>query len=163
MSLSVTSSTEDEGAYVGASVEFEVACFGASRSRTALDRWATTRPWRFGPVEQEDHGGPRRFDRCERGDRLRRRRRRRRSHVIAVDCHRPRPRHRCRSPAEATVSAPAAATAAAAVAFDALVVVLVPPPLPSRLIGDRAVHFNGSARSRSIKTPQSNSFRLGWG
>jgi hypothetical protein len=30
-------------------------------------------------------------------------------------------------------------------------------------IGDRAVHSNGSARSHSIKTPQSTSFRLGWG
>ena len=29
-------------------------------------------------------------------------------------------------------------------------------------IGDRAVHFNGSARSHSIKTPQSTSVRLGW-
>jgi hypothetical protein len=63
------SSTEDEGAYVGPLVEFEVACFGAWRSRTALDRWATTRPQLFGPVGQEDHGSPRRFDRRERGDR----------------------------------------------------------------------------------------------
>jgi hypothetical protein len=30
-------------------------------------------------------------------------------------------------------------------------------------IGDRAVHFNGSARSHSMKTPQSTSVRLGWG
>jgi hypothetical protein len=30
-------------------------------------------------------------------------------------------------------------------------------------IGDRAVHFNGSARSYSIKTPQSNLAQLGWG
>ncbi len=30
-------------------------------------------------------------------------------------------------------------------------------------IGDRAVHFNGSARSHSIKTPQSTSVRLGGG
>ena len=52
------SSTEDEGAYVGASVEFGVACFGALHLRTALDRWVTTRPQRFGPVGQEDHGGP---------------------------------------------------------------------------------------------------------
>jgi len=59
MSLSVvTSSTEDEGAYIGTSVEFKVACFGALRSRTALDHWATTRPPWFGPVEQEDHCGP---------------------------------------------------------------------------------------------------------
>jgi hypothetical protein len=59
MSLSVTSSTEDEGAYAGASVEFEVACFGASCSRTVLDRWVMTRPLWLGPVGQEDHGGPR--------------------------------------------------------------------------------------------------------
>ena len=30
-------------------------------------------------------------------------------------------------------------------------------------IGDRAVHFNGSARSHFIKTLQSTSVRLGWG
>ena len=30
-------------------------------------------------------------------------------------------------------------------------------------IGNRAVHFNGSARSHSIITPQSTSVRLGWG
>ena len=30
-------------------------------------------------------------------------------------------------------------------------------------IGDRAVHFNGSARSHSKNTPQSTSVRLGWG
>ena len=33
----------------------------------------------------------------------------------------------------------------------------------NRPIGDRAVHFNGSARYHSIKTPQSNSVRHGWG
>jgi hypothetical protein len=60
MSLSVvTSSTEDEGTYISASVEFKVTCIGASRPQTALDHWATTRPRWFGPVEQEDHGGPR--------------------------------------------------------------------------------------------------------
>jgi len=39
-------------------------------SWTALDRWATIRLRRFGPVGQEDHGhgGPRRFDLCERSD-----------------------------------------------------------------------------------------------
>ena len=30
-------------------------------------------------------------------------------------------------------------------------------------IGDQTVHSNGSARSHSIKTPQSISVRLGWG
>ena len=30
-------------------------------------------------------------------------------------------------------------------------------------ISDRAVHFYGSARPHSIKTPQSTSVRLGWG
>ena len=60
MSLSVvTSSTEDKGAYIGTSVEFEVTSFGASRSQTAFDHWVTTRPRWLGPVEQEDHGGPR--------------------------------------------------------------------------------------------------------
>jgi len=59
MSLSViTSSTKDEGAYIGASVEFKVACFDASHLRMALDHWATTRPRWYSPWSRRTTAAP---------------------------------------------------------------------------------------------------------